>query len=304
VLQVLFNVLMPPLLILAATAAVSRRTDLAPGALSAATFWLFTPCLVLDALVTGTVDLVELAAILAVPVAVALVTWALGEVLLRVVRVDPGARDALLLGGILTNAGNLGLPIVTFRWGEVGALVGAVVLAGTSIVSATIGVWIAGRGHGARNPLGRLLRVPLVWALVLGLGLRLSDVALPVVVGRSVELLGQAAIPCMLVVLGLQLMSLRRGPSADLPLAGLAVTAGLKLLVVPILAWGLAIALGLPDTTIAVLVVQQAMPTAVFSVVLATEYGRPAHVAAFVVAVTTGLGFLTTAGWLVQFGPP
>ncbi len=298
----LVDVLLPLGLVLGATVAVGAATNLDPRPLSVATFWLFAPCLVLDALVSGGVDLMALPAVLAVPAIVGLVGWGLGELVLRVLRIEARARDALLLAAVLTNAGNLGLPIVTFRWGAIGAATGAVVLVGTSLVSATIGVWIAARGGAGGPSVHRLLRVPVVWAAVLGLGLRLLDVSLPMPVGRAVTLLGGAAIPCMLVVLGLQLRAIRGVRPDDVPLRGLVAVALLKLGAVPLLALGVGAAAGLGGDPLRILVAQHAMPTAVFSIVLATEYDRAPRAAAFLVVATTVVAALTAPLWLLALG--
>jgi hypothetical protein len=300
--RLLVEVLGPIALVLGAGVLVGRRTELDPRPLSVATFWLFSPCLVLDSLVRGQVGLAQLPALLGVPLAVALVTWGAAEALLRLARVESGARDALLLGAVLTNAGNLGLPIVTFRWGAPAATLGALVLVGTSVVSATIGVWIVARGAGGAVPLGRLVQVPLVWAAAIGLACRWLGLELPAPVGRAVALLGEAAIPCMLVVLALQLSGIHRGRPDDVPWRGIALVLLLKLVAVPLLALGIGGAAGLEGTPLHVLVVQHAMPTAVFSVVLATEYDRAARSAAWVVVATTVAAAITVPLWLSLVG--
>jgi hypothetical protein len=125
--------------------------------------------------------------------------------------------------------------------------------------------------------------VPAVWGVVaagvvLGLGLHL-----PPAVMRPVELLSGAALPTMLLVLGMQL---ERGAWPERP--GLVALAGiLALIVTPILAFGASHLLGLTGVARQAAVVQAGMPSAVLTTILALEFDvAPSFVTACVLAST------------------
>jgi predicted permease len=108
---------------------------------------------------------------------------------------------------------------------------------------------------------------------------------------RPIELLSDAAIPVMMLVLGMQL---ERGAWPERP--GLvAAAAGLSLVASPLVALGLVSLLGLHGLARQAALVESAMPSAVITTILALEFDiGPRFVTAAVVA-TTILSPLTVA---------
>ena len=115
---------------------------------------------------------------------------------------------------------------------------------------------------------------------------------------KAVHLLGQAAVPVFLIVLGIQLaQTLQNGPRA-LHLPALAIVTVGRLALAPALTllfcWGL----GLGGLAGKVSVLQSAMPTAVMTTVLATEFETDSPFATLAVLVTTLASLLTVTLWL------
>jgi predicted permease len=71
------------------------------------------------------------------------------------------------------------------------------------------------------------------------------------------------------------------------------LASGIRLLAAPLIALALALALGVSGLTRQVSIVQSAMPTAVFSGVLATEFGNDSDFVTAVILVSTLLSILT-----------
>ncbi len=114
---------------------------------------------------------------------------------------------------------------------------------------------------------------------------------MPLPVERSVSLLSDAAIPVMLVVLGMQLSrSSVRGKMRNILTA-----AGLRLVASPLIAVVLALILGVTGLERQVSITQAGMPTAVMSAVLAAEFGSDAEFVTAVIAVSTVLSMITLA---------
>ena len=72
-----------------------------------------------------------------------------------------------------------------------------------------------------------------------------------------------------------------------------------KLLIPPLLAWGLTAALGIGGLLRAVLIIQASTPTAVNTLILALRYKRRADLVAAIVLLTT-VGSLITIGILLS----
>ena len=123
----------------------------------------------------------------------------------------------------------------------------------------------------------------------MGVLLNLLDVDVPTVVWEPVTTLAAASIPCMLVVLGLSFRMPRFYDVTD----SLAVSVN-RLVLGPLVAWGLAAALGLSGTTAAVVILMAAMPAAVNTTILAGQLGAnvPLAVSAVVTSTLVSIGTL------------
>jgi predicted permease len=176
------------------------------------------------------------------------------------------------------NAGNLGLPLCLFAFGRQG-----LGLAIGFYLVGSVSQFIAGPLFQGRQPVWRtLLTTPVNYAALLGVGLLATGVALPAWIANTVELLAGVALPLMMLALGHSLGSFKvqRLPVA-LGIAGGRL--GLGLLV------GSAIVtvFGLTGVERGVVLVQSAMPVAVFNYLLAARYDRhPDDIAGAIVIST------------------
>jgi predicted permease len=148
----------------------------------------------------------------------------------------------------------------------------------------TAGIAVASMAGGLnREALLAPFRYPSLYAAVLGIAVNVAAWDLPVTVEAPVQSLAVAAVPTMLVVLGLQLQDM--GGAEDL--VDTAAVNFMRLLIAPGVAWLTASALGLAGVERGTLVVLAAMPVAVISTILATEFrAEPAFVTRVVVTST------------------
>lgn len=242
---------------------------------------LSVPCLIFVALMNAKVDPGALATVsLASLAAYAMVALA-SVALVGVLRLDRATYLAPLIFG---NTGNLGLPLALFAFGEEGLGYAVVIFAVMAILSFTIGVWlVAGAGS-----LGRVVREPIVGATLLGALFLWQGWQTPVFLTNTIQLIGQMAIPLMLITLGVAIGRLDTralGPAFGLSLAKAAIC----------IAAGYAAAqwFGLPPVAAAVLVLQVATPVAVTSYLLAEKYGADAQPVAGLVVASTLLSVIT-----------
>lgn len=236
---------------------------------------LSVPCLIFVSLMQTEIDPAALTALsLATAAAYGAVSLAAG-VLVSLARLDRRTYMAPLIFG---NTGNLGLPLALFAFGETGLGYAVVVFAIMAIWSFTFGIWlVAGAGS-----LGKVLREPLVWGTVLG-GLFLwQDWQTPVFLTNTLRLIGQMAIPMMLITLGVAVARLSPGRVMRAVLLSL-----VKLVLCVGIAWAAAMAFDLDRVAFGVLVLQVATPVAVTSYLLAEKYGADSQSVAGLVVVST-----------------
>lgn len=284
-LDVLLEVVLPVLLVAAVGGVVGRRLGFDTATFSKATFHLFSPCLVFTSMSTIDVDahdvlgLVEVAVIVFFANAAAAALWCAAR------RSDPATRATNVLAAAVVNQGNMGLPMATLAFGEAGLQLAVVVFV-TGVVlwsSAGIALGSLALGHGSlRRALVAPFTYPSIYATVAGVLVNVTNVDLPVVLRESTRTLGQASIPCMLVILGLQFHRPRLDDLAD-PLA----TSVNRLILGPLVAWPAAALVGLSGLARDTSIMMAGMPTAVLTTILAVELGGRPALAVRTVIVTT-----------------
>ncbi len=185
---------------------------------------------------------------------------------------------------IFGNTGNLGLPLALFAFGEVGLGYAVVVFAIMAILSFTFGVWLV---SGGGSPV-KAIKEPIVAATLLGALFMWRGWETPKPLTNTLELIGQMAIPIMLITLGVAVARLkpgRMGRAVWLSLAKVVICVGA--------AWGVGLWLKLPPIPFAVLVMQVSTPVAVTSYMLAEKYGADSDAVAGLVVVSTVLAIIT-----------
>jgi len=282
--NVLFDVLAPVALLVALGALVGPRLDIDVGSLSRLAYWVFGPAFVFALLAEAEIDRtvvvkVVIAALcgMAAALAVALV-WAKASG----VSYDIGAATAMTAA--YGNVGNAGLAIVVFALGESALEVAAVLMVTINMTGMVLGVALAqARSASPVTALVRGLTAPMTVAAGVALAVNALNLDVPLLAGRSIGLLSDALIPVMLFTLGLQLVKSGRPLwSNDL---GVALVA--KLAVAPVVAGLVAAALSLDGNNLDAVVIQSAMPPAVFCAVVAIENDLvPDRVTASVVLTT------------------
>lgn len=236
---------------------------------------LSVPCLIFVSLMQTEIDPAALTALSFAAVAAYLAVSLVAAVLTRLGRLD---RRTYLAPLIFGNTGNLGLPLALFAFGETGLSYAVVVFAIMAIWSFTFGIWlVAGAGS-----FGKVLREPLVWGTLLGALFLWQDWQTPLFLTNTLKLIGQMAIPMMLITLGVAVARLSPGGVMRAVILSL-----VKLVICVAIAWGAALAFDLDRIAFGVLVLQVATPVAVTSYLLAEKYGADSQAVAGLVVVST-----------------
>ncbi len=289
-LNILFTIVAPIFLIVGLAALLGRRFALDPRILSRVVLYLLSPSLVLNGLAQASIQANEIGQIVAMVLLLYLIMILISLGLARLFHFDRRLESAFILTVVVINAGNYGLPLCEFAFGSAGLERAIIFFVVTAVLANTLGVFLASRGTtSAQQALLNVLTVPLPYATVLGLMLNAGYLSLPTPLERAVGLLSQATVPCMLIVLGLQLAR----TSVKGRLGPIALATATRLLVAPLIAFPLAAWLGIAGVTHQVVVVQASLPTAVISSVLATEFGSDVDFAAAVILVSTLVSMVT-----------
>ncbi|MNN04304.1 Membrane transport protein [compost metagenome] len=250
-----------------------------------------TPCLVLSSLSRTEVDPQAFGQMALACVVVSLLMGLIGVVLSRTMAMD---WKVLVPAYLFPNTGNMGLPISLYAFGEQGLALAVAFFLMLSVAQFTLGMLLSGAERSWR----KLLISPTIISLGAALVVMLFDLELPRWLANTVNLLGGTAIPMMLITLGVSLASIRVQHLGRGMLLG-----ALRILCGAGAGWLIGHLLDLSPLAQAVLVLQSAMPVAVFNYLFAVRANRSPEEVASLVMCSTLLSFVVLPLLLVWLLP-
>jgi predicted permease len=297
--QVLTQNILPVLLVASFGYLLRRRFDTHVATLSTVVFNVLSPCLVFSSLVESQLPGEELVELVGFSVIYIFAMGGLAFGLARLFRLGRVDTAALLIVTMFVNGGNYGLTLLHLRYGDGGLSRGVVYFVTSSVLLYTIGVFIASLGRASRREtLGRMTRMPAVYAALLAIIVYSLHIPVPQPIMSGITIAGSGAIPVMLLVLGMQIAELRPENTASYTWPAV----GLRLIGGPLVGLAVASALGLQGIGRSAMIVEAAMPTAVFNLILASEFGLPTSIVARIVVFSTLISPLTIAAAITVLG--
>jgi predicted permease len=239
------------------------------------------PCLIVDSLANLTLPLATVGRMAVGGATLFASTLAGCFLILKLARLPIRTfLPALAIG----NTGNLGLSVCFFAFGEEGLGLAVAVFVANSIGQFTLTPML----QSGNSPWRTLVTTPVIYGAAIGTTLLVGGYALPEWIASTVELLGQLMIPLMLLALGHTLAGLH---VKRLPFA--AFWGFVRLIVGFLIALGVVALLDLDGTARGVLILQGAMPAAMFSYLFAARYDRAPDDVAGIVLLSTLFSVLT-----------
>ena len=179
---------------------------------------------------------------------------------------------------LFMNAGNMGIPLALFAFGEAGLQRASLLFVMCTFLQYSLGIYILqGRGNWAE-----IFRLPLIYAALAGLGINLLHIKLPELLLQPFAMLGQATIPIMLISLGYRLHeveSLQWGHALGGALVRILGGFAMANLAVYLI--------GAHGVNRQVLLLYGALPAAVVNFILTEKYRQDPGLAASIVVIST-----------------
>ncbi len=237
--------------------------------------YVAAPCLIFASVSRSDINLTDFTALAGAALAVILSMMVISFLILRLVGSE---RRGLYLPLVFGNTSYLGYPVALFAFGMDGLSRAVVYDMMNSLVIFSLGIYVISH----RNELREALKLPLLYAVLIGLSVNLLHVSVPDMLFRPVEMIGMITIPLALLVLGYKLTEIR------ISAAKLAVSAALfRICGGFAVALAICMLLSLDGMVRDIVLLQAAMPSAVMGMILAAKYDRDASLVASVVLVTT-----------------
>ena len=243
--------------------------------------YLGAPCLVFTSLATKPLFAADIAVILSgalgIVAGVGLLIWLYGLIF-------HFNSLGFTLPVLFMNAGNMGIPLALFAFGEPGLQRATLFYVIMTLLHYSLGLSLLG----GRGGVGEIFRLPLIYATAAGLFFNLAQVRIPEPIFQPLWLLGYSVIPLMLVSLGYRLHdigSLTWGHS----LAGalIRVVGGFSV------AYLTAALLGIQGINRQVILLYGSLPSAVINFVLTEKYSRDPELAASIILLSTLLSLVS-----------
>jgi malate permease and related proteins len=289
-LAIFANDLLPVFAIAAAGFLLARYAGVQVQAVSRLTFHVLAPALIFNVLISSTLDAAQSSRMALFYLLVTLSAALMARVAAIPLKLDRRMLAAFMLVAISSNSGNYGLPVTLLAFGRDALAFASVYFVSSAIFSYTGGVLIAASGRlDVRDAVARLFRVPPFYAAIAALIAMGLHVTLPPIVMRPITMLSDAALPLMILVLGMQI---ERATMPERPVV-VAVAVGVSLVLMPLAAIGWAHVVGLRGPAFQAGVLQSSMPTAVMATILALEFDAQPQFVTSVVCFATLLSPLT-----------
>jgi len=239
------------------------------------------PCLIFASISRSDINLTDFTTIAGAALAIILIMALATYLIFKLTNSD---RKGLYLPMVFGNTSYLGYPVALFAFGMDGLSRAVVYDMMNSLVIFSLGIYIVHH----KNELQEAFKVPLLYAVVIGLAVNLLQIPVPDLVFTPIELIGMITIPLALLVLGYKLTEIKISAAKIAILASVFRIGGGVLVALAIINL-----LSIDGLVKDIIVLQAAMPSAVMAMILAAKYNRDASLVASVVLITTVLSVIS-----------
>ncbi|WP_409254177.1 AEC family transporter [Bacillus sp. SCS-153A] len=210
--------------------------------------------------------------------------------------------SAFVLAGAFMNSGNYGVPVILFAFGERGFQYAVIMMVIQSLLMNTVGLYFAAKGSKKggtfKDSLVKIIKMPVLYGSAAGLLLQVGSVHLPDFLYNGIDLIASAAIPTIMLVLGMQLANISK---KDVQMKELSAVLVMRFIASPLIAYGITVLLSLDSLLSSVLIILAAMPTAANTTMFAVQFDTEPDLVSFSTLVTTSISLVSVPLMLMLF---
>lgn len=283
------NVIVPVMIVMFVGYLFGRNRNIDHAPISKFAMMVLSPALIFSFLVRNPLSSNEMVQIIVSSLAFLLIMIVIVVVLFRILKKQHLLAATLLSVGF-PNSGNFGLPVLLLAYGEEAFSIGVVIVVIHFMFMYSVGIYIATLGNSNwRKSLIDILRLPTTYATVAAILINITNIEIPDFLYHPIKLMGDAAVPVVLLILGIQLARTTIKGSIGVTL----IATALKTLFAPIIIFFIVFFMGIEGTMAKVIILQHAMPTAVIMTMIAAEYKARTEVVANVTLLSSILSIFS-----------
>ncbi len=271
---------------------VKRELPFDNATISSLVMYVGSPCLIYSALTSNAAETAALGKMGISAFIVILMSLIFSWVFLKIA----GWKLTTYLPALIhPNCGNMGLPLVLLAFGQEGLALGMAYFFVNSISQYTLGMAISSGQFDIRQ----LMKQPIIWAVIFVLTVILGDFQMPKWFNSTTSILAGLTIPAMLIMLGTSLAHLNVASLKEtltISFLRILLGLGLGLLVIEMLS--------LSGIMAGIVLLQSAMPSAVFNYIFADRFNRESDKVAAVILQSTLISALSLpllVAWVISF---
>lgn len=207
----IINVILPVFILLGIGFFVGKYMDINSKSVSDLCIYIFSPALFFHSVTTSSLDLGDLGKIVLFALSLFLLFAVLVKLLGLLFGWTLSYQNTMMLASAFPNTGNYGLPIVFFAFGDEGMAIAIIYVVMQSLLMNSAGIFYASNHEKTprKDIFFTIVRMPGFIAIMIGLILKIGGIAVPEAIGNATGLLGQAAVPVLLTLLGITLASIQ-----------------------------------------------------------------------------------------------
>ncbi|GGH71524.1 membrane protein [Compostibacillus humi] len=288
--QLFFNVILPIMCVFASGFVLQRIRVLDIRTMSAVSLYILSPALVFISLYDAEF---EFSYVIIVIFMFALFFFMvfLNKMLAKILKWPANLESAAILSTGFLNSGNYGLPVVLYSIGPVALPYAVFIMVIQGLQNNFFGVYYASRSKsGFKRSIITVMKMPTTYAMILAFLFQFSDVSIPESVHSTLSMVGDAAIPVMMILLGMQLGSMT-GLNLNWQVIVSSVT--LKMLIAPVFAFLFVLLFEVDPLLGSILIIISAMPPAATTTMYAIEFDTEPELVSSITFISTMVSIVT-----------
>jgi len=291
---IITNIILPLFFIIGVGALIQKKFSLHIPSLSKVQIYVFVPSLVFYKIYTSSLSSLLIFKVAFYTIAIFILLMAISTGITKIFKFDKGKEKAFINATVLRNTGNYGIPLITLLYAgtsnDYAISVHMIVVITSTVVMYTIGLYNASSGsYSGKEALRNIKGIPTIYMILIAGSLKALSIELPDAALSPIIFLSQGVVPVSLFALGCQLVE-SKFAIGDVSVY---IANFMRLVVSPVIAFGLCLLMKMDIVTTQVLVIGAATPTAVNSLFLAIEFGGDAEYASETIFLSTILSAFT-----------